>query len=119
MFRKLFRPKPAVKIPQVRPHDVAEALQNGRAPVIVDVRSPEEWAQDGHIEGAVLIPLPALGLRVDEIPRDRPVVMVCRSGRRSQAACEALAQAGFDNVQNLAGGMIAWKRAGLPTVYGE
>ncbi len=118
MFRKLFRPKSAVSIPQVRPHEVASALQNGRAPLIVDVRSPAEWAQDGHIAGALLIPLPELSQRAYEIPRDRPVVMVCRSGRRSQAACEALARAGYDNVQNLAGGMIAWKRAGLPTEYG-
>ncbi|RME09604.1 MAG: rhodanese-like domain-containing protein [Ardenticatenia bacterium] len=117
MFRRFFQP--AVTIPQVRPQEVAEALKNGNAPVIIDVRTVQEWAEDGHIPEARHIPLSQLGARVNEIPRDRPVVIVCRSGNRSQMACEALARGGFDNVQNLAGGIIAWKRAGLPTVYGE
>lgn len=117
MFRRFFQP--GVNIPQVRPHEVAEALKNGNAPVIIDVRTPQEWAADGHIPEARHIPLSQLGMRADEIPRDRPVVIVCRSGSRSQMACEALARGGFKNVQNLAGGMIAWKRAGLPTAYGE
>jgi rhodanese-related sulfurtransferase len=53
--------------------------------------------------------------RVEELPKDQPIVFVCRSGNRSQVACEQLSRLGYENVTNFEGGMIAWKRAGLPT----
>lgn len=83
---------------------------------VLDVRQPEEWT-DQHIDGATLIPLSELDARVDELPRDRSIVVLCRSGSRSGMATEALRAAGFD-AANLEGGMIAWAAAGLPTVGG-
>jgi rhodanese-related sulfurtransferase len=53
--------------------------------------------------------------RSNELPQDRPIVFVCRSGNRSQVACEQLAQLGFTNTINLVDGMIGWHRAGLPS----
>ena len=76
---------------------------------IVDVREPDEFEGElGHLAGAALIPLGALGKRQDELQRDRPVVTVCRSGGRSAQAAVMLQQAGFPRVANLAGGMLRW-----------
>ena len=87
-----------------------------REPIqLIDVRSPEEFQLDGHIAGARLIPLPALALRLAEIARDVPVALICRSGNRSQVAADLLARQGYADVSNVQGGMIAWRRAGLPT----
>jgi rhodanese-related sulfurtransferase len=79
---------------------------------LVDVRYEKEW-QAGHIEGAVHIPEDDLEDRLDELDRDRPIVTVCRAGTRSEAAAEWLRTQGFD-AQNLDGGMLGWKWAGLP-----
>jgi phage shock protein E len=62
---------------------------------LLDVRTPEEFAS-GHPDGAVLIPVSELAARIGELPRDRPVVVYCRSGRRSAAAAEQLRTAGFE-----------------------
>lgn len=105
--------RPAVK--QIRATDLHQQLSNGNAPLLVDVRSPEEYRMDGHIEGSRLLPLPALTQRLNELPQDRPIVCVCRSGARSQVACEQLAAQGFSDVTNLVGGMIDWQRHGLPS----
>jgi rhodanese-related sulfurtransferase len=79
--------------------------------LLLDVREPDEWAA-GHVPGAVHIPLGQLVERVDELPEDRQVVVICRSGARSARAAAFLASSGFDAV-NLAGGMHAWAAAGL------
>lgn len=87
-----------------------------REPIqLIDVRSPEEFQLDGHIVGARLIPLPALSQRLAEIARDVPVALICRSGNRSQVAAEMLIQQGYADVSNVAGGILAWRRTGLPT----
>lgn len=72
---------------------------------LVDVRTPMEW-EAGHVEGAVLLPLSELGGRLQEIPRDRPVVVYCASGSRSAQAAAVLGAAGY-NVRDL-GGMARW-----------
>ena len=83
--------------------------------VIVDVRGDDEFHGPlGHIEGARLIPLPELQKRAGELPRNRVILLVCRSGARSAKACAQLGEAGFVSITNLAGGMIAWNREGLP-----
>jgi DMSO/TMAO reductase YedYZ molybdopterin-dependent catalytic subunit/rhodanese-related sulfurtransferase/glyoxylase-like metal-dependent hydrolase (beta-lactamase superfamily II) len=81
--------------------------------LLLDVREPEEW-QAEHAPGAVLIPMGQVRQRQSELPRDRRIVVVCRSGGRSAATTESLRTWGFDAV-NLAGGMCAWASAGLPT----
>jgi rhodanese-related sulfurtransferase len=81
----------------------------------LDVRTQEEW-DAYHIEGATLIPLDQLESRVDEVPRDQDIVVVCRSGNRSQAGRDILRQAGIGQSTSMAGGVNAWFSAGFPTV---
>jgi len=84
---------------------------------ILDVRQPEEW-NEFHVPGSTLIPLGELPARVQEVPRDKDIVVVCRSGNRSQSGRDILRQAGFKQVTSLAGGLKQWQAAGLPTVTG-
>lgn len=80
--------------------------------VILDVREPEEW-DAAHIPGAIHIPVGQLEQRLSELPQGRPLVAACRSGSRSEDATRLLRERGYD-AANLAGGMTAWRRAGLP-----
>ena len=91
-----------------------QSLEEAAAPVaVIDVREPDEYVGPlGHIRGAKLIPLGQLGRRIEELPRDRPLVMVCRSGARSAQATVALQRAGFPQVANLSGGMLRWRGEG-------
>ena len=84
---------------------------------VLDVRSPEEYTQDGHVTGSILIPLPELAMRLAEIPKDRPIAAFCRSGNRSKVAQDLLLSNGFTNVTNVTGGIGAWRNANLPTEY--
>lgn len=77
---------------------------------ILDVREESEYSE-GHIPGATLIPLGQLPDRLAEIPADKTVIAVCRSGNRSGKATELLRTQGFDNVHNMQGGMLAWSEA--------
>jgi len=79
--------------------------------VLIDVRENDEYAA-GHIPEATLIPLGQLSSRLNEIPKDKTVVAVCRSGNRSGQATQLLRQAGFD-AHNMDGGMISWEQAGF------
>ncbi len=94
----------------------AAAMRDAGA-FVLDVREPDEWAT-GHIEGATLIPLNALGARVAEVPRDRDVVVVCRSGNRSAQGRDILLGAGYTLVTSMAGGMNDWVTTGRPVVTG-
>lgn len=95
--------------------DVAETARvwEAESAQLVDVREPREWA-DGHIPGAVHIPLGDLTRRAGELDKSRPVVAICRSGQRSLAATDALLDLGFSDVASMNGGMIAWAEAGKP-----
>lgn len=84
---------------------------------ILDVRQPDEWAAV-HIPDATLIPLGELSSRLSEVPRDRDVVVVCRSGNRSQSGRDLLLQAGYTQVTSMAGGMTDWAASGYATVSG-
>ena len=89
---------------------VAAALD--REAVVVDVREPVEF-RDGHLPGAVNIPMGQLTRRLDELDRARPGYVFCASGNRSSAMVDVLAAAGYD-ATNVAGGTSAWIRAGRP-----
>jgi rhodanese-related sulfurtransferase len=80
--------------------------------VLLDVRQPDEW-DAGHAPGATFVPLGTVPEHIDELPRDRRIVAVCRAGGRSARAVQFLVAQGFD-VVNLRGGMQAWAEAGLP-----
>lgn len=83
-----------------------------QVPAIVDVREPREYRR-GHIPEARLVPLPDILLDTVKFPSDRPIVIVCRSSRRSRRAAFTLQQMGVMNVAILTGGMLAWEAAGL------
>jgi sulfur dioxygenase len=86
---------------------------------IVDVREPQEFVGSlGHIADAILIPLGELASRAGELNKETPVVTVCRSGARSAQATIILQKAGFQNVANLAGGMLRWQAGGHRAVGG-
>jgi len=81
---------------------------------LLDVRTPEEW-DDFHAPQATLIPLDELASRVDEVPTDRDVVVICRSGNRSLVGRDTLLAACHPSVTSVDGGMNAWEAAGYPT----
>ncbi len=89
---------------------LARALGEGAA--LVDVREPSEYAE-AHVPGATLLPLSQLQDRIHEIDTTRRTYLICRSGHRSAVVCAALAPHGYD-VVNVAGGTLAWIRAGHP-----
>lgn len=101
---------------EVSPQRTAELLASGA--FVLDVREPDEWTA-GHIDGATLIPLGDLPNRISEVPQDREVVVVCRSGRRSAEGRDILRNAGYTQTTSMAGGMNAWSSSNLPVVTGE
>ncbi|MEO7850672.1 MAG: rhodanese-like domain-containing protein, partial [Rubrivivax sp.] len=95
---------------EITPHALAEVAAKVQ---IVDVREPDEFAHGlGHIDGALLLPLGELQQRSGELPQDKPLVVVCRSGARSARATAMLGKAGFADVANLSGGMLRWRAEG-------
>jgi len=87
-----------------------ENLRDREDVILIDVR--EDWEYEaGHIPGATLIPLGDIPNRLNEIPKDKTVIAVCRSGNRSGQATQFLQQQGFDNIHNMQGGMLAWEQA--------
>lgn len=79
----------------------------------VDVREQSEW-DNFHIPGTTLIPLGELPNRLNEVPKDQPIVVVCNSGNRSQSGRDILKQAGYTNVTSMDGGVSDWKTQGFP-----
>jgi rhodanese-related sulfurtransferase len=97
---------------------VSEAAERFAAGAfLLDVREQSEW-NEAHITGAVLVPLGQLSTRLSEIPADRDVLIICRSGNRSAQARDVLRAAGYPNATSINGGMNAWITAGLPVVTG-
>ncbi len=93
----------------------ATPLINHEDAVVLDVRSIAEYNK-GHIVNAINIPLNGLGKQLQQLEKykDRPIIVVCRSGSRSAMAARMLLKKGFTEVHNLKGGMMAWENAGLP-----
>jgi SulP family sulfate permease len=98
--------------PELKPAELAARLGSAQPPLVLDVRQPREF-RTGHIRGAEPVPLARLAHLAPDLPRDREVVCICRTGRRSRAAARQLGKAGV-RAFNLEGGMLAWYRAGLP-----
>ncbi len=97
--------------PEITATELQQRLDQGEKIYLLDVRETHEFTQ-GHMPGSRLTPLHQLSYNIEKLPRDRPIVAVCRSGNRSGVATDMLQRAGFTNVQNLRGGMIAWTRSG-------
>ncbi|MDX9865018.1 MAG: rhodanese-like domain-containing protein [Anaerolineaceae bacterium] len=100
---------------QVSVNEAAQLREEGA--LILDVREPQEW-EAGHIPGATLIPLGQIPDRLNEIPQDRPVVVVCRSGNRSAQAVQFLRQSGYGLTTSMSGGMNQWVAANFEIVTG-
>ena len=97
------------------PQKAYDQLSKSTDAVIVDVRNPDEWATTGIPVGAALIPLPQFEQRApQELPKDKPIYVICNSGNRSRTASEILIKDGYKKVYNIDGGIQAWLRAALP-----
>jgi rhodanese-related sulfurtransferase len=101
--------------PTVQWHELDDAVAGGAA--VLDVRSPGEHRR-GAIPGAVLVPLDELRDRLDEVPRDVPLVVCCAVGVRGHTAVQLLRQHGFADVRNLDGGYATWVMGTRPHVHG-
>jgi rhodanese-related sulfurtransferase len=114
----LLKPAPTQKTALPSEVSVAEAVKlRDAGAFVLDVRQPEEWEQ-AHMPGATLIPLGELQARSNEVPKDAKVLVVCRSGNRSQQGREILLAAGFTTVTSMAGGVTQWQLEGNPVVSG-
>ncbi len=85
--------------------------------LFLDVREPSEW-EEAHIPYATLIPLGELTARLSEIPKEKNIIVVCRSGNRSAVGRDLLLKSGFANVTSMAGGMNTWQAQGHPVITG-
>lgn len=100
-------------VQDVDPKEVHRQIKNV---ICIDVRQPEEFRGElGHIPGAKLIVLDTLDSNLDQVPKNQPVVLICRSGSRSARAAAFLMNEGWKQVFNMKGGMILWNELHLPT----
>ena len=109
---------PPDSLPTIDVAGAAARLQEPSPPLLIDVREPNEYATV-RAEGAILMPLSTFVSRFGELPKDRPLLMICAVGGRSGAATGHLLASGWTDVTNVAGGTVAWERAGLPVRHGE
>lgn len=96
--------------------EAADKYENGV--FLLDVRTQEEW-NEIHIPNTTLIPLDELKARLNELPQGVEIVVVCRSGNRSQEGRDILYEAGFEPVSSMAGGIREWSNLGYPTTSGS
>jgi glyoxylase-like metal-dependent hydrolase (beta-lactamase superfamily II)/rhodanese-related sulfurtransferase len=104
--------------PDVPEADLAAVEARSPETLLLDVREPEEYAH-GHAPGAVNIPQADLASRLEEIPRDRPILTICQAGMRSLRTAQFLIQMGYPQVASVAGGTGAWIAAGKPIDTGD
>jgi len=102
-------------VPQITVNELAEWLEQGREVAVIDVREHSEWLE-GHIKGAIHLPMLEAAARRAEVPADRPKAVLCAGGLRSSTAISALKRHGLQGWYNVTGGMTAWRRSGYPVV---
>ncbi len=100
---------------RVSPSEFVQTLQDDPQVMLIDVRTPAEYA-GGHIANSVNINVEEIASRLDEIPRDKTIVVYCRTGRRSARAAQILRNAGYNVIYDL-GGILDWQAAGFPVEY--
>lgn len=98
-----------------------DQISNTSPLFILDVRTQIEWEQDGHLEGAYLIPHSEIEQRASELPenKDEPIFVHCKSGARSSTAAQTLQDLGFTDIREMENGIKAWKEASKPVIYGQ
>ncbi len=99
--------------PNITPTDLHERRVAGTAPVVIDVRTPAEYAA-GHIPGAVNIPFDQVAARIVEVDSEHGVALYCMVGPRARKGEEALLASGYESVLHIDGGMAAWLQSGFP-----
>jgi rhodanese-related sulfurtransferase len=99
--------------PSITPSELSARGASGTAPVVIDVRTPEEYAT-GHIPAALNIPFDQVAKRISEIDAPHGVALYCMVGPRARKGEAALLGAGYTSVWHLEGGLAAWQAAGLP-----
>lgn len=104
--------RPVQRLPQLTVHELRERLDRGELDLL-DVRQPAEW-HAGHVPGAAFVTGAELPDRLEELPRDRPLAVICSSGYRSSVAAALIAGHDHPDVVNVLGGMTAWTNAGYP-----
>ena len=114
VWEKMGLPITSGDIIDIEPLELNDLLINGNGsrPVVVDVREHWEY-QQGHVPGALLIPLGQLSMRLSELDLEKPVAVICATGNRSQSASALLGQKGFKTIYNVLGGTTQWARSGL------
>ncbi len=113
VWQRMGLPLAAGDVKDIEPQELQDLLQSDARPVVVDVREPWEYKQ-GHVPGAVLMPLGQLASLVGKLDTEKPVAVICASGSRSQSAAALLGQKGFKTIYNVVGGTGAWKYSNLP-----
>ena len=103
----------STKVPSISAAELHARRESGAAPVVIDVRTPEEYAS-GHIPGAVNVPFDQVAQRIAEIDAPQGVALYCMVGPRARKGESALLAAGYEKVFHLEGGLAAWQAAGLP-----
>lgn len=107
LVNRLRGPKEWIGVDELR-----RRMDSDTPPLVVDVRGPDEFQGElGHIEGAVNVPMNELEQRLDELPSDRPLALVCRTDRRSRNAARLLRAHGYSDLAVVRGGMVAWSEA--------
>ena len=101
------------KAPSISATELNARLESGDAPVVIDVRSPEEYVT-GHVPGSVNIPYDQVAERIGEVDAPHGVALYCMVGPRARKGESALLAAGYESVLHLEGGLAAWQAAGLP-----
>jgi len=104
---------PVETVPQITVYDLASFEEEHPDLVVVDVREPFEW-REGHIQGALHLPMLEATARSGEVPPDRPKAVLCAGGLRSSTVISALKRRGIQGWYNVSGGMTAWLKAGYP-----
>ncbi len=99
------------------PLQEAVNMVNSQHGIFVDVRTEEAW-KAGHIAKARHLPLAQVEARAADLPKSKPIVLVCESGRDSSKALDQLKKAGFEKLAVLQGGMVSWRAAGFPVTRG-
>ena len=114
-INQLFWWLPFGKVPEILPTELAEKLNQPELPQLLDVRTHLEWS-NGHLPGAINIPITELHSKIATLTfkKDQPVITICLSAHRSIPAVRLLRRNNFQQVVQLAGGMLAWRRYNLP-----
>lgn len=101
-------------VEEITPAEAIASVEKGS--VFVDVREDYEIAEIAYaIKNKLEIPLGEIQIRINEFPKDKNIIIGCRSGKRSMQACMFLKMSGFEHIQNLQGGILGWVEGGFPT----